>query len=104
MEFPSTINSLYFFLRLFFREVIEIFLKLCSECELKKGTPKKGVVLKPITSDDRNSRCQVDLIDIQACPDGDYKFILVYQVFPFFLIQKYDLRKNRGCLYGLIFV
>lgn len=26
-----------------------------------------------------NSRCQVDLIDMQTQPDGDYKFILVYQ-------------------------
>ena len=84
MEFPSKITS-FFFPMPIFRELIEIFLKLCSECELKKGTPKKGVVLKPITSDDRNSRCQVDLIDVQACPDGDYKFILVYQVF--FLVR-----------------
>lgn len=26
-----------------------------------------------------NSRCQIDLIDMQAQPDGNYKFILVYQ-------------------------
>jgi len=26
-----------------------------------------------------NSRCQVDLIDMQAKPDGNYRFILVYQ-------------------------
>ncbi|KAI1706785.1 SCAN domain-containing protein 3 [Ditylenchus destructor] len=26
-----------------------------------------------------NSRCQVDLIDLQARPDGDSKFIMVYQ-------------------------
>lgn len=26
-----------------------------------------------------NSRCQIDLIDMQAQPDGDYKFICVYQ-------------------------
>jgi len=26
-----------------------------------------------------NSRCQIDLIDTQAQPDGNYKFILVYQ-------------------------
>lgn len=26
-----------------------------------------------------NSRCPVDLIDMQAQPDSNYKFILVYQ-------------------------
>lgn len=26
-----------------------------------------------------NSRCQIDLIDMQAQPDGNYKLILVYQ-------------------------
>ena len=26
-----------------------------------------------------NSRCQVDLIDMQSQPDGDYKWICVYQ-------------------------
>lgn len=26
-----------------------------------------------------NSRCQIDLIDMLAQPDGDYKFIYVYQ-------------------------
>ncbi|XP_060836383.1 KRAB-A domain-containing protein 2-like [Rhopalosiphum padi] len=26
-----------------------------------------------------NSRCQIDLIDMQAQSDGEYKFILVYQ-------------------------
>jgi len=26
-----------------------------------------------------NSRCQVDLIDMQVQPDGNYRFILVYQ-------------------------
>lgn len=26
-----------------------------------------------------NSRCQIDLINMQAQPDGEYKFILGYQ-------------------------
>jgi len=36
-------------------------------------------VVKPIISSEINSRCQKDLIDMQAQPDGDYKFICVYQ-------------------------
>lgn len=64
----------------FFRELILMFVKLCAECEKKKGKPKKVVVVKPIVSKEQNERCQVDLIDLQACPDEEYKFILVYQV------------------------
>jgi hypothetical protein len=47
---------------------------------LKKAKVKKSVVVKPIVSKDFNSRCQVDLIDLQSRPDGEYKFIMVYQV------------------------
>ena len=36
-------------------------------------------MVKPIISNTMNSRCQVDLIDLQTQPDGDYKFILNYQ-------------------------
>uniref|UniRef100_A0A914CNN5 Uncharacterized protein n=1 Tax=Acrobeloides nanus TaxID=290746 RepID=A0A914CNN5_9BILA len=63
----------------FSRKLILIFLKLCVECELKKGTPKKGIVVKPIVSKEQNERCQVDLIDLQACPNDEYKYIMVYQ-------------------------
>jgi hypothetical protein len=40
---------------------------------------KKGLVVKPIISSEMNSRCQVDLIDMQAQPDENNRFILVYQ-------------------------
>ncbi|XP_008181050.1 KRAB-A domain-containing protein 2-like [Acyrthosiphon pisum] len=46
----------------------------------KKGsTIKKGLVVRPILSSEINSRCQVDLTDMQAQPDKNFKFILVYQ-------------------------
>lgn len=35
--------------------------------------------MQPIISTEMNSRCQIDLIDMQAQSDGEYKFILVYQ-------------------------
>ena len=35
--------------------------------------------LKPIISDDFNRRCQVDLIDLQSQPDGEFRFVMVYQ-------------------------
>ncbi|KAI1712428.1 integrase core domain-containing protein [Ditylenchus destructor] len=61
------------------REIVQIYLSLCQHCEFKKAKVKKGLVVKPILSHDFNSRCQVDLIDLQARPDGDSKFIMVYQ-------------------------
>ena len=57
------------------KEIVEIFVKLCPECYLKKGTPKKGVAVKPIVSKEQNARCEVDLIDLQSVPDEDYKFL-----------------------------
>lgn len=62
------------------REAIKAYLTLCKECALKKGKAHKSVVVQPIISNDMNSRCQVDLIDMQAQADGENKFIMVYQV------------------------
>ena len=39
----------------------------------------KGVVVKPIVTEEFNSRAQVDLIDMQAMPHNSFKWILVYQ-------------------------
>lgn len=59
---------------------IKKFLDVCVECHQKKGKDKRTPpVVKPILSNELNSRCQVDLIDFQSRPDGKYKFILVYQ-------------------------
>ncbi len=61
------------------RLAIMAFLDLCENCQMKKKKPKKGLVVKPILSQHLNSRCQVDLIDWQTLPAGEYKFIFVYQ-------------------------
>lgn len=58
---------------------IRIFLSYCEVCQQKKGCARKGVVVNPILSPHMNSRCQVDLIDFQSQPDGEYRFIFVYQ-------------------------
>lgn len=60
-------------------ELINTYLNLCEPCQKKMSIPKKGLVVKPIKSNEFNSRCQVDLIDMQSQADGDYKFIMVYQ-------------------------
>ncbi|KAH7721687.1 KRAB-A domain-containing protein 2-like protein [Aphelenchoides avenae] len=61
------------------KDAISKFLSLCKECELKRAKVKKSIVVKLILSADFNSRCQVDLIDLQSRPDGDFKHLLVYQ-------------------------
>lgn len=61
------------------REAINLYLSLCQQCQLKKKVPKRGLVVEPILSSAMNSRCQVDLIDMQCEPDGEYRFIMNYQ-------------------------
>jgi len=54
------------------RQVINVYLALCEQCQLKEKTMKRGLVVCPILSYYMNSRCQVDLIDMQSDPDGYY--------------------------------
>ncbi|XP_060861668.1 KRAB-A domain-containing protein 2-like [Metopolophium dirhodum] len=41
----------------------------CESCQKKGSKAKKGLVVKPIISSEMNSRCQIDLIDMQAQSD-----------------------------------
>ena len=62
------------------RDTIELFKSYCKPCQEKVKRPKTtGVVVRPIISHDFNSRSQVDLIDMQASPQSQYKWIMVYQ-------------------------
>lgn len=56
-----------------------LFLRCCEVCQQKKCGAKKSVVVKPMVFKNFNSRCRLDLIDMQAQADGDNKFIFVYQ-------------------------
>lgn len=58
------------------KETIISYLNIC-ESRQRKG--RKGLVAGPIISSEMDSRSQIDLIDMQTQPDGDYKFICVYQ-------------------------
>lgn len=58
---------------------VMLYLALCEPCQKKLSVPKKGLVVKPTKSNEFNSRCQVDLIDMQTQADNDSKFIMVYQ-------------------------
>lgn len=61
------------------KEMIGLYLSMCDVCQQKKTKKKRGLVSKPILHSEMNSRCQVDLIDFQTQPDGNFKFIMVYQ-------------------------
>lgn len=61
------------------KETIMIYLRLCTQCQKKSSTPKKGLVSRPILHSHFNSRAQVDLIDMQSQSYNDYRFIMVYQ-------------------------
>jgi len=61
------------------RQVIDLYLALCEHCQLKKKTPKRGLVVRPFFSHYMNSQCQVVLIDMQSEPNGYYRFIMNYQ-------------------------
>nr|XP_022909346.1 KRAB-A domain-containing protein 2-like [Onthophagus taurus] len=60
-------------------EIVVVYLNMCEPCQKKMSIKKKGFVVKPIKSNEFNSRCQVDLIDMQSQADGEFKFIMVYQ-------------------------
>ena len=61
------------------QEAIMSFLVCCESGVNKRGKAKKGLVVKPILSKEALSRMQVDFIDLQSCPDGEYKYILHLQ-------------------------
>ena len=61
-------------------DAVELFKSYCVVCQEKRKRPKTtGVVVKPILSSEFNSRCQVDLVDMQSSPQGQFKWIMVYQ-------------------------
>jgi hypothetical protein len=45
----------------------------------KKRNKTTGVVVKPILSHNFNRRAQMDLIDMQTLPDGEFKWLMVYR-------------------------
>jgi len=55
-----------------------LYLSLCKHAK-KKKKKKKDLVVKPKLFTELNSRCQVDLIDLQTQSGGDYMFIMNYQ-------------------------
>lgn len=86
------------------RAAIQIYLSLCEQCQGKKKMKKKGLVVAPILSNHMNSRCQVDLIDMQTEPDGDYRFIFNYQdhLTKFTILKPLKTKTAEEVAYNLI--
>jgi hypothetical protein len=62
------------------REVVELFKSLCTACMKKrKRLVTKGVVVRPILTNEYGSRGQVDLVDMQSMPNGQHKWIMAFQ-------------------------
>ena len=78
-------------------EAVKLFISHCDECEVRcNRVASKTVVTNPIRSHDLNSRCQVDLIDMQSQPDGDYTWILNYQDHFTKFVQLRPLKSKRA--------
>ena len=56
------------------RQFVQEFCKRCPVCQLSQPQTTKPP-LKPILADNFMERIQIDLIDMQGSPDGEYKFI-----------------------------
>lgn len=62
------------------RNLVESYVRQCERCTEKlKKKENKGIVVRPITAKDFNDRSQVDLVDFQSLPDGDFNYVLHYQ-------------------------
>ena len=57
-----------------------LFVACCAICTRAKQRKKTVAGFKPIITPGFGSRGQVDLIDMQSCPDGQFKFLMNYQV------------------------
>lgn len=49
-----------------------------------------------------NSRCQVDLIDMQSNTDGDFKFIMVYHLTKFVQLRALTSKRAVEVAYKLL--
>ncbi|CAF4145939.1 unnamed protein product, partial [Adineta steineri] len=84
IKYYAPINELYDIIRIAHSNIkkqVKLFISECNECKIKRAKPRNSskLVIRPIISNDFNSRGQVDLIDMQSSPDGEFKFILNYQ-------------------------
>lgn len=76
------------------RAIVEAYIRQCERCTEKlKKKENKGIVIRPILAKDFNERAQVDLVDFQSMPDGDFNYVLHYQDH----LTKYHLLRPLPC-------
>ena len=51
------------------RKLVDMYLTTCLVCDEKRNRPRKNLVVKPILTEDINSRAQVDLICFESQKD-----------------------------------
>lgn len=56
-----------------------IYLNLWESCQKKSKVLKKGLIVRLMVIQEMNSKCQIDLNDMQSQPGNDFKLISVYQ-------------------------
>lgn len=78
------------------QEAVSIYLKFCKSCQSKQKSKSKGLVIKPMVFSEMNSRCQVDLIDMQSQGDGEFQFIILYQDHLTKFVQLRPLKTKRA--------
>ena len=86
------------------RWVTELVVECCSQCNQRAVRKVSTAGHKPILTKGLGNRGQVDLIDFQSCPDGEYKFLLNYQDHG---IKLYDCRpltskRNTAVAFALL--
>ena len=84
--------------------LVGIYLATCAICDEKRKRPRKGVVVKPIVSDDFNARAQVDLICFESERDDNFKYILNYQdhLTKFVSLRALKTKRAEEVAYNLI--
>lgn len=81
------------------RDVCKMFTDLCPRCiqRHKRNRPVAG--LRPIITNGFNVRGQVDLVDFQSMPDGEFRFLLNYIDHGIkFLFSIPIVRKRASCI------
>lgn len=82
------------------KPIVELFVFICDVCEKKHLNPRKNIVTQPIVSKDFNVRRQVNLIDLQSAPDGDFKWLMTYQdnTTKFLHLRLLHSKRARSCV------
>lgn len=78
------------------RWVTELIVDCCSQCNSRVHRKLATAGHKPILTKGMGNRGQIDLIDLQSCKDGEYKFLLNYQDHGVKLYDNRALTSKRG--------